>query len=419
MKAITLAANQKKNHVLILAHRNQLLEQHRELFQDIDWEYTRIENVFTEVRHLGENGPVDLIIIDECHLSGASSYQKVCQYYDCTRIGFTGSPIRLDGKPLDLFDELVEGITAKQLIQRGYISDYDYYAPDLKIDLSKVKKVAGDYNNQELGEAMSTRKIYGDILKYYNELAGGKQAIAYCVNIEHSKEVCEMFNQNGISAMHMDSHTPEKEREKILEAFKNKEFMILCNCNLISEGITLPTAEACLLLRPTLSLALYIQQSMRALTPNTNKKAVIIDYVNNYSRHGLPTQDRKWSLKQKVKEYKNTNEDGTFIIRTCLNCYNVFEKADVCPYCGTPYELTTIEIENIKEAKLKKVEEAKAERMQRYREYVQDKVGNYSSPAQCQSWMELVQYCKIKGYKPGYAYVLNKQLKKNFKIGGK
>lgn len=54
MKAITEAANKKQNHVLILAHRNQLLSQHRELFEDIDWNYTRIENVFTEVRHLGE-----------------------------------------------------------------------------------------------------------------------------------------------------------------------------------------------------------------------------------------------------------------------------------------------------------------------------------------------------------------------------
>ena len=89
MKAITQSANKKGNCVLILAHRNSLISQHKELFEDIDWNLTRIESVFTEVRHLGEKGPVDLIIIDEAHISGAASYRKVCEYYNCSRIGFT------------------------------------------------------------------------------------------------------------------------------------------------------------------------------------------------------------------------------------------------------------------------------------------------------------------------------------------
>ncbi len=134
-----------------------------------------------------------------------------------------------------MFDILIEGITAKDLIQRGAISDYSYYAPQLDIDLSKVKKSCGDYNNQDLGNAMSGKKIYGDILKYYRKLANGKQAIAYCVNVAHSQEVCEMFNNNSILARHIDSHTPEDEREKVLQDFKNGKFKILCNCNLISE----------------------------------------------------------------------------------------------------------------------------------------------------------------------------------------
>lgn len=92
MKAITESANKKGNHVLILAHRNSLLTQHKELFKDINWDLTRIESVFTEVRHLGEKGKVDLIIIDEAHISGAASYRKVCDYYNCHRIGFTRKP---------------------------------------------------------------------------------------------------------------------------------------------------------------------------------------------------------------------------------------------------------------------------------------------------------------------------------------
>lgn len=90
------------------------------------------------------------------------------------------------------------------------------------------------------------RKFIGDVIKYYNLLAKGKQAICYTVNVKHSKETCEMFNNAGISSIHMDAKTPEIERQKILEDFKNKKFKILCNCNLISEGITLERSRCSL-----------------------------------------------------------------------------------------------------------------------------------------------------------------------------
>lgn len=398
MAAMAEGSLKKNKNVLILAHRNSLLNQHRELFKELEIKHCnlRIESVFTEVRHLGEKGEVDFIIIDEAHLSGASSYQKVCKYYNCPRVLFTGSPARLDGKPLDLADSMVIGISASELIKQGKISNYDYYAPNLDIDLKNIKKTAGDYNNQQLGEAMSSKKIYGDILKYYNMLGKNEQAIAYCVNIKHSQDVCEMFNNNGISAVHIDSHTKEEDREKVMEDFKKGKYKILCNCNLISEGITLPTASVGLLLRPTLSLPLYIQQSMRPLTPVEGKKAIIIDYVGNVFKHGMPTMDRDWTLDKKVKEYDNENEDGTFKLRVCQECFSTFETAPVCPFCGAVYETTAIEIENFKEIELRKVEEAKEAKRQQILKNISEKVVCYESARECKSWVELTQWVKLK-----------------------
>ena len=307
------------------------------------------------------------------------------------------------------------GISAKELIKRGQISDYDYYAPNLDIDFSDVRKSCGDYNAQDLENKMSIKRIYGDILKYYNLLGKGEQAIAYCININHSKQVCEMFNENGIPSKHMDATTPEKERQKIMNEFKEHKFTILCNCNLISEGITLPSASVGLLLRPTLSLPLYIQQACRVLTPVQGKKAIIIDYVGNVFRHGMPTQDRNWSLNNKVKEYNNENEDGTFKIRVCQECFSTFEAAPICPYCGAVYETTPLEIQNMKEVELKKIEEEKEKQRQVYKNNIQARVSEYESPKECNNWFELVQWCIVKGYKPGYAFVLNKQLKLNYK----
>ena len=409
MKAMTEAANKKENHVLILAHRLSLIRQHKELFSDIDWNLTRIESVFTEVRHLGENGPVDLIIIDEAHLASASSYMKVCQYYNCPIVGYTGSPARLDGKPLSLFDKLIIGISADELIKRGKISSYSYYAPDLNIDFSSVKKTAGDYNNLQLGKVMNSKKIYGDILKYYKLLANGKNAIAYCTNVAHSKEVCKLFNDNNISAKHIDATTPEEEREEILNDFEQGKFKILCNCNLISEGITLPSAEVCLMLRKTASLPLFIQQGCRALTPVEGKTAIIIDYVNNIQNFGFPTSKRFWSLDSKVKEYDNENDDGTLKIRICQECFRTFLTAPVCPYCGAEYKSTEQEIQNFREIELKKVEEERQAKKQKYLDEMAEKVKNYKSINECKTWTEMTEYAKKMGFKPGYAYIMAKK----------
>lgn len=412
MAKIAQSSSNKGKHVLILAHRNSLINQHKELFETLELENKniRIESVFTEVNHLGEHGPVDLIIIDEAHISGASSYQKVCQYYNCYRVLLSATPSRLDGKPLNLADVLVSGISIKELIARGCVSDFDYYAPSLDINLSDVSKMAGDYNNKELDKAVRKPTIYGDILKYYKLLGQNRQAIAYCVNIEHSKEVCQLFNENGIKASHIDSKTSEKDRQKVMNDFKDGKIQILCNCNLISEGITLPNASVGLLLRPTLSLPLYIQQACRVLTPVEGKKAVIIDYVGNVFRHGLPTDDREWSLEGKVKPYYNENDDGTLKIRVCQNCFSTFETAPVCPYCGAIYETTAVEIQNMKEIELKKIKEEKERKRQEIMKRTSEKVKNYKKPEECKNFYELVEMGKRFGYKPGWAIIQARRL---------
>ena len=149
---------------------------------------------------------------------------------------------------------------------------------------------------------------------------------------------------------------------------------------------------------------------MRCLTPVEGKKAIIIDYVNNVQKHGLPTMDREWSLSKPVKEYYNENEDGTFKIRVCQNCFMTFETAAVCPYCGATYETTPIEIENFREIELKQIEEAKEERRQKFLNSVANKVEKYKNINECSNWVELVQFCKNKGYKNGYAYIMAKRM---------
>ena len=384
IKQICNDAEIKGSNVLVLAHRRILLSQHGHLIKN-----ARLESVFTEVNHLGEQGKVDLVIIDEAHIAGAESYRKVCEYYKCPVIGFTATAKRLDNKPLTMFNTVINGIDADSLISRGLISPYDLYAPKLNIDLSKVSMSGADFNNEQLGETMCDKKIYGDIIKYYRELADGRQALAYCTNIKHSKEVCELFNKHGIPAKHIDATTPEKTREIIINEFKKGMFLILCNCNLISEGITLPECECCLLLRPTQSETLYIQQSCRCLTPLPNKRAIIIDYVGNCYTHGLPTEKRVYSLT--TQKIRNITREPDVLVRECKHCLRVYRGTDrICPYCGYDNGKTRKQIEQEEKAELERITEL-------HRKQARQEVGMAKSEA------ELIAIGRKRGYSnPAY-----------------
>ena len=397
-----------KGNVLVLAHRHTLINQHKELLKSLDvlTSNVRVESVFTEASRLGRyaKDSISLIIIDEAHLSEAASYRKVCEYYDCKRVLFTATPARLDGKPLTLADTLITGITADELIKMGAISEYDYYAPDLNLNIDYVDMVAGEYNNGQLTELMCQTAIYGDVIKYYRQLGDNRQAIAYCTSVRHSEQTAKMFADNGISAISIDGSMSQKERNKKMDLFRSGKVQILCNCNLISEGVTLPNASVALLLRPTMSLPLFIQQACRVLTPVKGKKAVIIDFVNNVQKHGLPTETHNWSLSQTVKPRKEFNEDGTLTIRQCENCFKCFKTAPVCPYCGYTYAVKGRELKSIQDVELKKIEAIQKEEHEQKRKDARREQGK------CQTYEELYALAKKRGYKnpSGWAYFIMK-----------
>ena len=391
-----------KGNVLVLAHRHTLINQHKELLESLGvlTDKVRVESVFTEASRLGKYAPneVDLIIIDEAHLSEAMSYRKVCEYYDCRRVLFTATPARLDGKPLTLADTLITGITATELINNGAISNYDYYAPDLKLNFEKIDMVAGEYNNGQLTDLMCQSAIYGDILKYYCTLGENRQAIAYCTSVKHSEQTAKMFCDNGITAISIDGSMSQKERNIKMDMFRSGEVQILCNCNLISEGVTLPNASVALLLRPTMSLPLFIQQACRVLTPVEGKKAVIIDFVNNVQKHGMPTETHNWSLTQSVEKRKEFNEDGTLSIRQCENCFKCFKTASVCPYCGYEYKVKGRELKSVQDVELKKIEAIQKEEQEKQKKIARMEVG------QCRTLADLQKIAKERGYKSGWIW---------------
>lgn len=326
----------------------------------------------------------DMIVLDECQHSTSKTYLKLFETYPNTYfLGLTATPTRLSGKPLgDIYDTIVSEIEAEELIKQGYLAAYDYYAPKLDADFNKVKiKSTGDYDSKEIEKEMSNSTIYGDIIKYYKQLANNKKTIIYCPTINYSLKIEKLFNDNGFKCKHFDGLTNDKERNQIVEDFRNDKINILTNVDLIGEGFDCPDCECTILLRPTQSLSLYIQQSTRCLRPNDNKRAIIIDMVGNCFRHGMPTEKREWSLTKTMKCENPSGEDA-IKIRQCPNCYKVYEpKTRECPYCHYVAQPTAREIKQEKQAELERIE--KIEKYQRKNEIWQ-----------CKTMSELVQYAR-------------------------
>ena len=410
MMQATLKQN-PKGECLMLVHRRELLTQHMDTLKGygVDTSRIRVESVFTEARRLGKRKRPLLLILDESHLAKAASWERVVEYYNTWTVGFTATPIRLDGRPLDPpFQSMVEGITHKELEAMGRLAPYDYYAPQTP-DLTAVRSRGGDFAAEELEELVCKRAIYGDVLKSYQKFAYGKRAIAFCVNVRHSREVAEMFLAAGIPAASLDGSMSKKTRSAIMQKFRSGEIQILSSCNIISEGISVDECECCLLLRPTDSLALYIQQACRCLRYVAGKRAVILDFCGNY-RHGLPSFQREWSLTSGAKTVRQHNSDGSLAMRSCNYCFKTFENkggVNVCPYCSEPYECKIHELKKIREVELARIDQAKAEAEQARKAKVAKDIRAARSRADFETIAKANGYsrewvkirCRLRGYK--------------------
>lgn len=359
--------------------------------------------VFTENNRLGKYPAPQLIIVDECHLSKSKTWENVINYYDTFTIGFTGTPQRLDNKPLgDIYQELIQGVSTEWLINNKYLAPFKYYAP-FEVDVNSIPIInGGDYVIKDLEKILNDKAIYSDAVKSYKKIANNERTIIYCVSIKHAHSVSDAFNSAGYSSIALSSKTPTKEREKVMERFRNGEITILCNVGIISEGISINEVSCTMLLRPTNSLALYWQQAMRSMRYVPNKTAKIIDCVGNYTRNPLPNEDVEWQLNVPVKKSKRINEAGNFYIRTCPNCYMVFKTADVCPYCGNKYPLTEREIKAKKEIELREIKEEELKLLNDFKKKQRIEVGK----AHCLE--DLWRIARERGYKPGWVYTMAK-----------
>ena len=411
---ITQATVAKGNTVLFCVHRRELIKQSIKTFDDCGIRHgliaagfpynplqqVHIASINTLARRMEKIRKPSLIIIDEAHHAISESWKKVISYFSSSHVvGLSATPWRLDGRGLkDIFGAMTHGPETSWLIDNKFLSPFRAFAPSMP-DLRGVHTKMGDYAIDEIEQTMDKPTITGDAVLHYKKLAEGKRGIAFATTIRHSKHIAEDFNANGVPARHIDGEMKTEERDEAIELFRKDKIKILTSCNIISEGFDVPEMEVAILLRPTQSLSLYLQQVGRALRYVPDKKALILDHAGNIMNHGLPTDKFDWSLEGKKKKAGK----GKTPMRTCPECYCCHSAAiPSCPECNYSYEVKKTEIK-FQEGNLEEINQDEWYKRMSYMQVLN----------KARTRDELLAVAKARGYRPGWAYKIMKEREKN------
>lgn len=361
----------------------------------------QVASVQTLVRRLDSFLAPELIIVDEAHHACAGSWQKVIDAYPTAKVlGVTATPQRLDGKGLSgAFDDLIRGPEVHDLIDQGWLCRPVYYAPST-VDMKGAKTTAGDWNRAEAEARTDKPTITGDAVTHYARLCPGAPAVAFCTSIRHAEHVAAAFNAAGYPAAVLDGNLDPVERAARVAALGNGRLKVLTSCDIISEGFDLPVVTAAILLRPTQSLSLHLQQVGRVLRPAPGKeRAVILDHVGNCLRHGLAEEVREWSLEGAKKRKRGSGPDDEVTAhRQCPSCFCVHTPAPLCPQCQHVYEVKERTPEQV-EGQLHELKvDMEALRAMREKKMQQGRA---------QSLDDLVALGKARGYKNPHGWARN------------
>lgn len=381
---IARRAAAKGNRVLILVHRRELLKQaSRKLTENgvfhgviaagfqVTPALVQVASKDTLNRRLSALPGTELIIVDEAHHATATTYRAILEAYPSAHIlGVTATPCRMTGAGLaDVFDVLVMGPTTSELIEDGHLSPYRMFAPPIPVDLSGLHKLGGDYRRDEIAARMGKPQIVGSAIEHYRRYLDGEPTILFSPSVEHAETMAMEFLKAGYLAASVDGNLSQDERDLRIGGLADGSIQVLCSCDLISEGLDIPTVVGCINLRPTASLAVALQQWGRCLRTSPGKKeAIILDHVGNSLRHGLPDSPRDWTLEHGAGVKKRDENEP--IVKQCPSCYYVHIAGTDCPSCGYAYPVKKKKLPKSVAGELAEVSaEVKAELLEKARTF--------------------------------------------------
>ena len=246
------------------------------------------------------------LLADECHHAPSPTWRKVIEAARPRRFGgLTATPVRPDGKGLgdeEMFDLLINGPEAGELMAAGKLCRYRLFAAPHRIDSKGLRKRGGDFAVADMERRVV--EIQGEIVRDWLELNPKRErTICVAVSVDHAHEVAGLYRAEGIAAEAVDGDTPKPERRGIFERFRRGQITVLCACAVIDEGLDVPEATCLQILRPTASIRLWRQLIGRVLRPAPGKDAaLIIDHTDNWRRLPPPDAEMDWQLNAEVQE---------------------------------------------------------------------------------------------------------------------
>jgi hypothetical protein len=206
------------------------------------------------------------------------------------------------------------------------------FSHPVKPDLSAVKITAGDYNAEQLNQAVNKSELVGNIVEHWQKHLDGVRTVGFAASVAHSKHLTDAFKSAGVPAEHLDGETAPEVRAALLGRLRRGETLVVNNAMVLVEGWDQPEVKGCIMACPTKSPTKWIQCAGRVLRPFEDQTPVILDHGGCALEHGLPTADREHSLEGRKKR-----EKSAVSVVECPQCFGASPKGTaVCPYCGTP-----------------------------------------------------------------------------------
>jgi superfamily II DNA or RNA helicase len=261
----------------------------------------------------GERPHADFVIVDEAHRAAAPSVRAVLEAYPAARLlGLSATPARGDDAPLgDVFDRLVCGPSVRELTAQGFLVPAEVLSPPAPVEGALAL----------------------DPVEAYQRHAPGRPAMIFARDTEHAEDVASRLSAAGALVAVVLGDTPRAARRQARQRLAAGEPLVLVGCGVFVEGWDSPEVEAIVLGRAFESCGAYLQAVGRGLRPSQGKRrCLVLDLSGAAVLHGLPADDRVWSLEGAA--VRRTG-DGLAALARCRACFAIFHAGPAqCPQCG-------------------------------------------------------------------------------------
>ena len=288
--------------VLFVAHREEILRQSLGVFRrvqpaaDLGLYYgggkqpdARV--LFASIQTLASNldlftpGRFDYVVIDEFHHAAARSYRRVIDHFQpAFLLGLTATPNRMDGADLLALcsDNLVYECPLTAGIERGDLSPFRYFGIADDVDYTPLPWRGGRFDPEALTEAAGTQERAQHALDVWRDKGGGR-TLAFCVTVRHADYMADFFSRNGVAAAAVHSGLTSAPRTLSVERLRAGELQVICTVDVFNEGLDVPEIGTVMMLRPTESPVVFLQQLGRGLRRSDGKDALtVIDFIGNH-----------------------------------------------------------------------------------------------------------------------------------------